>query len=342
MWIVLPPITSCPSVLDTEDLTSLSKSQSEICEQSLTWRGKPKLARAWQRACKTAPWMRLLSGLTCPPSTAEDFADSWIALLARTRANRTVSPAHVLEPMMTASSSTNLFGSSTKCGLAVSFAKTSQGMRTDSSQPLSQLSKGWATALRQEYSARPKWGQVTDGNDCSSWATACARDHFPAHTKEYIATKKAQGHGMRNLNDEATHWQTPKVASGGWEKQKDGSRKLTRGESENWPTPTVRDHKGSSGDSIIRKDGLSRMSQLDTKAEQGFHTLPLDQTTQDGPTLSNKPRRLNPLFVQWLMGWPIGWTNYEQSVTGCAQWQAQSRGYLSQLILNKPDRRNAA
>lgn len=32
--------------------------------------------------------------------------------------------------------------------------------------------------------------------------TLQARDHFPPHKPEYIAAKKALGHGMRNLNDE--------------------------------------------------------------------------------------------------------------------------------------------
>ena len=35
----------------------------------------------------------------------------------------------------------------------------------------------------------------------SGWPTPTARDHFPAHSEEYIAAKKAQGHGMANLND---------------------------------------------------------------------------------------------------------------------------------------------
>lgn len=35
----------------------------------------------------------------------------------------------------------------------------------------------------------------------AGWPTPTARDHFPAHTPEYIAAKKAQGHGMANLND---------------------------------------------------------------------------------------------------------------------------------------------
>lgn len=36
------------------------------------------------------------------------------------------------------------------------------------------------------------------------WPTPQARDHFPAHSPEYVAEKKAQGHGMANLNDVAT------------------------------------------------------------------------------------------------------------------------------------------
>lgn len=35
----------------------------------------------------------------------------------------------------------------------------------------------------------------------TGWPTPTARDHFPAHSEEYIAAKKAQGHGMANLND---------------------------------------------------------------------------------------------------------------------------------------------
>lgn len=34
------------------------------------------------------------------------------------------------------------------------------------------------------------------------WATPQARDYFPAHSQEYIRIKKAEGHGMGNLNDQ--------------------------------------------------------------------------------------------------------------------------------------------
>lgn len=37
------------------------------------------------------------------------------------------------------------------------------------------------------------------------WPTPCARDHMPAHSPEYVAEKKAQGHGMAVLPDYVQH-----------------------------------------------------------------------------------------------------------------------------------------
>lgn len=50
----------------------------------------------------------------------------------------------------------------------------------------------------------------------SGWPTPQARDGFPAHSEDHIAEKKAQGHGMQNLNDEAqiAGWASP--ASRDW------------------------------------------------------------------------------------------------------------------------------
>ena len=67
---------------------------------------------------------------------------------------------------------------------------------------------------------------------------------------------------------------------------------------EMWPTPTASDYKGS-GPTIIRSDGKSRLNdRLDYAVEQ----------RQNAPSGS-----LNPQFVEWLMGYPIGWTSLETS-----------------------------
>ena len=359
MWLVLPPTISSQSAQASEDLDCLSKSHCEMLTQFATWRGKPKQQQSWQRAWKTAPLMKRLSGLTCPHSKANLGVEQWIASLPATRANQTVLPAHVEEPKTTASLSTNLCGLSTKCGLFVSSVKTSQGTRTDSSQHSSQNWKQWATALRQEYSQRQKWAHPIDASDCSSWRTPdTGQGGASAKLKQGI-TIGQNGHPIQmRLETQSQMWQTPKVSSGGWENQKDGSKKLTlQGESENWPTIQARDWKGAqgrfkkngaldlpaaaetwptplaadSGEKVIKNSHQNSL----IKASDAFHTSHQAQATQDGEKSSDKPPRLNPLFVQWLMGWLIGWTNYARPVTGYAQWLEQSRGYLSRLILNK-------
>ena len=42
-------------------------------------------------------------------------------------------------------------------------------------------------------------------------------------------------------------------------------------------------------------------------------------------------RRLNPLFVGWLMGWPIGHALCACSATEFTLWQQHMRGALSRL-----------
>lgn len=125
-----------------------------------------------------------------------------------------------------------------------------------------------------------------------------------------------------------------------------------------WPTPAAQNWKGSSEASITRTDGKSRMDLLHYRAEQGFTRLD-PVITQDGGRCSphapiSRPlwastiashgrvvsrrilkgrskRRLNPLFVGWLMGWPIGHALCACSATEFTHWRQHMRGALSQL-----------
>jgi len=61
-----------------------------------------------------------------------------------------------------------------------------------------------------------------------------------------------------------------------------------------WPIPTANDHKGS-GPTVIRKDGKDRSwDRLDYATEQ--------VTNPNGGSL-------NPEWVEWLQGFPVGWTD---------------------------------
>lgn len=43
-------------------------------------------------------------------------------------------------------------------------------------------------------------------------------------------------------------------------------------------------------------------------------------------------RRLNPRFVEYLMGWPIGWTSSAKVETASSLWWQAMRGELSRLV----------
>ena len=70
----------------------------------------------------------------------------------------------------------------------------------------------WVTPSARDWKDSP--GMATEREDGRSridqlprqvaaalWPTPTSRDHMPAHSQQYIASKKAQGHGMSNLSD---------------------------------------------------------------------------------------------------------------------------------------------
>lgn len=394
-WVYVPGLE--PSASGSE-LLNLE------CAKSLTWRSKHPPVQHWSRAWKRGGFIRLLSGLTCEPSTLERGAAQWIASCREIPARATASPESASAPTTIGGCLTAPSRSLIKAGLTPSSARTSRGTSTGSSPSRSLHWKDWAVALRAEYSVRPRPELATDASASSSWPTAtvmsqaqtaesptpgqtggttlagaaqqwqtpsaqqfeaadldrllerqaeckakgingngfgltlanelqiwardqwatpCARDHFPAHTEEYVAAKRAQGHGMRNLNDEAAHW----------------------------PTPAARDHKGANSAEHVTTNGTGRMhmDQLPNFVEHAFQpSLPV-QPTSDGPTSSPERRTLNPLFVEWLMGWPEGLSGFDTAGTAsclCAPrwhgcdcidcWLNRQREALAHLLAIKP------
>jgi len=77
------------------------------------------------------------------------------------------------------------------------------------------------------------------------------------------------------------------------------------------PTPTASQHKGWS-------KGHKR-AMTDDRLDYTIERQAYEQST---------PGRLNPTFVEWLMGWPIGWTNLSHLAMGKFQeWQQQHSVY---------------
>ncbi len=106
----------------------------------------------------------------------------------------------------------------------------------------------------------------------SGWPPPQARDHFPAHTEEYVAKKKALGHGMQNLNDSAqlSGWNAPGASDGNGgkgprkgvsipDRMPDGSKATmdlsaqTKVALSGWAAPAARDFKSDSATDEFHK-----------------------------------------------------------------------------------------
>jgi hypothetical protein len=104
-----------------------------------------------------------------------------------------------------------------------------------------------------------------------------------------------------------TLWSTPKASDaehGGPNQRDSAGNPALPSQAAQWSTPSVADVQGGrksrSGD---------RNSELLMNGQADELSSLLDQTTStDGETPSKVRRSLNPLFVEWLMGWPPGWT----------------------------------
>jgi len=59
--------------------------------------------------------------------------------------------------------------------------------------------------------------------------------------------------------------------------------------------------------------------------------LPDREMSRAGGDTSSAELTLNPLFVEALMGWPIGWTGFGSVATEWCRWLQRMRGELSRL-----------
>jgi hypothetical protein len=166
--------------------------------------------------------------------------------------------------------------------------------------------------IEKHYNGNGMGTPLTIAATC--WPTPQEHDrHAGYRTPEMvIAARIESGAGVSNLNDTAEYWATPHTnctTGPGTQGRLGGENLQTM--VEHWPTVTARDWRSESGQAATaahynRPAGPSLpafiLNEWDSRR---------DQATPDGRESSENvqtSRRLSPRFVEWLMGFPISWT----------------------------------
>lgn len=185
MWIIPKQLHTSASALDTKALGLDSEEFSQICEKSLTWRGKDSLSRTWLQRWKRENWMQHLCSRTLRPSLTESFVDAWTSSVVASRANHSVLLESVTALKIRDTSSHTSPTESESANLELFSSKTLKESSQPRQQTESQFSsmsseswKAWVTEQRQEYSQRLKSARLIRESESSSlaWPTSRTSD----------------------------------------------------------------------------------------------------------------------------------------------------------------------
>lgn len=145
---------------------------------------------------------------------------------------------------------------------------------------------------------------VTCENESSLWPTAQASDVFG--TRQGSPDWSSQG-----LNIAATVWRTPDTPGVGGPRNRQNSinqgHQITIAEqAERWMTPIARDWKSETGS---ENNSYNKTPNLSRQVYRLSHPAPvIPDGPQSSENVQTSRRRLNPRFVEWLMGFPLTWT----------------------------------
>lgn len=203
-WLYVPSACVPEWAGSTWDSSAL-----ERLARSVTSNGKHSLPRVWSQRCKKGAWLKLLSGVTCEPSTLERGVAAWISSLADTPASRSARPDDGSEPQTLGTSGPKSCGSTASQEPDTCSARTSPDtFRLGSPTSLPTLPKS-GRMLNGACSARPTLERRTDASGCSSWPTptslSAANSNAPGNCKAHNETMRLA----------ANLWPTPDTPGGG-------------------------------------------------------------------------------------------------------------------------------
>ena len=326
MWILPKQLHTLASAQATEALSLDLNESSQLCAQSLFVRSKPSPLRTWLQKWKRDSWTQHLFGRILRPSLGKAFEIEFTSSLE-------VIPVSPLVQQASEPAKTTLG----ICGLGLQMellscdqdsvsSKTSKDTSALDSGKSLQIWKALVTQRRGEYSQRLNAVRLTSASVCLSWPTAAARDYkgtSPGYLFRADGKSRVDQLPVAVDQAEAGNWPTPTVQEAGkignqanhgqlalsnhpalrgevtrekFEKGKHGpaapDNHSTHGSRpESWATPRTKDAEGW------------MMNQARLLAGKPEDTL-TGQVTQS----KQHHGKLNPRWVETLMGLPVGWT----------------------------------
>lgn len=304
MWLYIPSASARDSEALSEDLPSRHLKR---LSQSCTASGKSALPRSLRTRLNGAGYRQLRSGLTSRPSHAARLLNIWIKSVSTAspeaiHVSRSRSQVNDVAKTIQGTYGRGLLKRLSDMHQACCSSKMSAGILFSDFQKSASVWNEWVSGLRRVCSLRLRLVQGTVAKGCSSsgWPTAGANDHK--------GTARA-GQRRGQLDDGAEQmWPTPEAADSdkGGPNQRDsrgrlklaarairqdqqaqtgnGSSSSGQNSPQQWATPAATNATGTRNSTANR-------------TQTGKHN--------DGETLCDQvyPKRLNPLFVAWLMGY---------------------------------------
>lgn len=334
MWFYIPKSDTSVGSPEPAPSTSQLDSLSQRAAVSAMWRSKLQPAKFWQKEFAKDRWTTHRSTLTSDPGRQNSTVAAWISRFSGRPASRTAWPeSNSANPM----SATSGASSSTRWQSVDPpwfSLKTSLPLFPEAlSEVLERNYAAWVIESKDRSSSlRRTLAQAIGGSESSSWPGVRVT------TGQYTRDGGVIGMERLTLEGLAEQWPTPSIPGGGRTMTEEdviakgatagGKRQVgLENVSKFWSTPNEnRNTKaapshGNGHGRTLAGDAIS-------------HSSPPAQQIQDGPESSSDTpssrRRLNPLFVAWLMNIPIGWTS--RGPINCDAWETRSSLWLRHLL----------